>query len=79
MFKIETIVNTTNIGETSNEYLVDDSESENNTSEASLIVSIQTGGVQSYIWLVITVITIIGTGIICAIKIVNKETIKDKQ
>ena len=77
--KIETIVNTTNIGETSNEYLVDDSESENNTSEASLIVSIQTGGVQSYIWLVITVITIIGTGIICAIKIVNKETIKDKQ
>ena len=77
--KIETIVNTTNIGETSNEYLVDDSENENNTSEASLIVSIQTGGVQSYIWLVITVITIIGTGIICAIKIVNKETIKDKQ
>ena len=77
--KIETIINTTNIGETSNEYLVDDSENENNTSEASLIVSIQTGGVQSYIWLVITVITIIGTGIICAIKIVNKETIKDKQ
>ena len=77
--KIETIVNTTNIGETSNEYLVDDSENENNTSEASLIVSIQTGGVQSYIWLVITVIAIIGTGIICAIKIVNKETIKDKQ
>ena len=77
--KIETIVNTTNIGETSNEYLVDDSESENNTSEASLIVSIQTGGVQSYIWLVITVIAIIGTGTVCAIKIVNKETIKDKQ
>ena len=77
--KIETIVNTTNIGETSNEYLVDDSENENNTSEASLIVSIQTGGVQSYIWLVITVIAIIGTGTVCAIKIVNKETIKDKQ
>ena len=71
--KVGTILNKANIEEVYNEYLINDTNKENDSSEASLIVSIKTGQAESYMWLVIVVIAIIGIGIFGVIKITNKD------
>ena len=71
--KVGTILNKANIEEVYNEYLINDTNKENDSSEASLIVSIKTGQAESYMWLVIVVIAIIGIGTFGVIKITNKD------
>lgn len=74
--KVESTINTSEIGETFNEYLIEDKEEENDISDATIIVSIKTGGIVSYMWLILVVITIIGSGLFGTIKIMNKEVKK---
>ncbi len=72
--KVTSPVNTANIEETFNEYLIQDKEANNNMAEATIIISLTTGKTQNYIWLILIVITIIGIGTIGVTKIVkNKE------
>ena len=74
--KIVSPVNIANIEETFNEYLIADKDSNNNSSEATIIISLTTGQTQTYIWLILTVIAIIGVGAFGAKKIISKDIIK---
>lgn len=74
--KIVSPVNIANIEETFNEYLIADKNSNNNSSEATIIISLTTGQTQTYIWLILTIIAIIGVGAFGAKKIINKDIIK---
>lgn len=71
--KIATTVNTSKIEETYNESLIPDKKEENNSSEATIIISLTTGQAPSYIWLVLIVITIIGIGIFGVKKIAKEK------
>ena len=68
--------NIANIEETFNEYLIADKNSNNNSSEATIIISLTTGQTQTYIWLILTVIAIIGVGAFGTKKIISKDIIK---
>ena len=74
--KIVSPVNIANIEETFNEYLIADKNSNNNSSEATIIISLTTGQTQTYIWLILTVIAIIGVGAFGTKKIISKDIIK---
>lgn len=60
--KAETIINKAEIVETFNEQLLQENETNNNTSTAEILVSIKTGQTKTYIMLTITVLTIISVG-----------------
>lgn len=75
--KVISPVNTVRLEETFNEYLIEDKKTENNMSEATIIISLTTGETDSYIWLVLVVIAIITTGIFGVIRVTNKDVIKD--
>ncbi len=66
-------INTVTIEETFNEYLIEDKRQDNNSSEATIIISLTTGKKESYIWLVLLVVAIIATGTFGVIKITNKD------
>lgn len=70
--KVTTVTNSVKLEETFNEYLIEDKNKNNNTSEATLIVSLTTGQRSQYMWLIITVIAILGIGIFGVIRITNK-------
>ena len=74
--KVISPVNTANIEETFNEYLIYDKETENNIAEATIIISLTTGKAQNYIWLILIVIAIIGMGTIGVTKIVKHKEIQ---
>lgn len=74
--KVTSPVNTANIEETFNEYLIYDKETENNIAEATIIISLTTGKSQNYIWLILIVIAIIGMGTIGVTKIVKHKEIQ---
>ena len=74
--KVISPVNTVKLEETFNEYLIEDKKEENNSSEATIIISLTTGKTESYIWLALVVIAIIGTGAFSVIKVVNKDSNK---
>jgi len=74
--KVIAPVNTVEIKEEFNDYLVKDISTENNESEATIIISLTTGKTPTYIWLVIIVIAIIGSGTFGVIKITNKDSKK---
>lgn len=71
--KVISPINTAEIEETFNEYLIADKEDENNISDATVIIAIKTGGTATYMWLVLLVVTIIGSGLYGTIKILNKD------
>lgn len=75
--KITSPVNTVEIVETFNEYLIEDKEKENNKAEATIIISLTTGKTVTYIWLMLLVIAIIGTGTFGVIKLVNNKQGKE--
>ena len=79
--KVISPINTVTLEETFNEYLIEDKKQENNSAEATIIISLTTGKVESYIWLILLVIAIIGTGAFSVIKITNKDysKITDKE
>ena len=69
-------VNTVTLEETFNEYLIEDKKQNNNSAEATIIISLTTGKTESYIWLVLLVVAIIATGTFGVIKITNKNSLK---
>lgn len=71
--KVVSPVNIANIQETYNEYFIQDKDPSNDTSDATVIISIRTGDTQTYIWLIIVVILIISVGTFGLIKITNKK------
>jgi len=71
--KVISPVNNVKLAETYNEYLIEDSNKENDSSEATIIISIKTGKVETYVWLALVVIAIISTGIFGVIKIAKEE------
>ena len=71
--KIVSPVNTVQIEQTFNEYLIEDKNQDNNSSEATIIISLTTGKAQSYIGLGLIIITIIGAGIYGTKKVTNKS------
>lgn len=75
--KILAPVNKVIIQEAFNNHLVKDISTENDEAEATIIISLTTGKTQSYMWLVITVIAIIGLGAFGVIKITNKDSNKN--
>jgi len=71
--KVISPVNTANIEETFNEYLIEDKNKENNTAEATIIISLSTGSAPTYIMLILTIIGIISLGAFGTIKIIKKD------
>jgi len=74
--KIVSPVNTVKIEETFNEYLIEDKKQDNNSAEATIIISLTTGAAKSYIWLTLIVITIIGAGIF-GVQVLTKKSINN--
>ncbi len=74
--KVTSPKNTVTLQETFNEYLIEDKKQDNNSSEATIIISLTTGKTESYVWLVLLVIAIIGMGTFGVIKITNKNSLK---
>lgn len=70
--KIVSPVNTATIEETFNEYLIEDKNEENNTSEATIIISLTTGKASDYLWIAFIAIVIIAMGVIGVMRI-NKN------
>lgn len=75
--KIVSPLNTVKIEKTFNEYLIEEVKKENNVSEATIIISLTTGGT-TYIWLAIIFISIILLGAFSVVKITNKSFVKIK-
>lgn len=72
--KVLSPVNNAFLEETYNEYLLEDKDKDNNSSEATIIISLTTGHAETYIWLMVIVTAIIGFGTIGVIKINNKSS-----
>ena len=67
--KAHTLVNNAKIGEMFNSKLIQEKDTKNNESQASLLITVNTGNDKIYLALVIAVITIIGAGIM----VINKR------
>lgn len=72
--KVLSPINRVSLEETFNEYLIEDKNKDNNSSEATIIISLTTGHEETYIWLLIVVIAIIGLGTVVVIKINNRSS-----
>jgi len=70
---IQSPVNIVEIEETFNDYLIKDNKTENDKSEATIIISLTTGNVQKYLWLAVLVIAIITVGLFGTRKIVKTD------
>lgn len=78
--KIMAPVNTVKLESTFNEYLIEDKDANNNSAEATIIISLTTGKTETYMWLAIVVIAIIGLGTLGVIKVTksNKTSMKER-
>lgn len=76
--KVVTPINVVNIDETFNDYLIADKNENNNSAEATIIISLTTGKINTYLWVGIVVIAIIGLGTLGIVQLNRKNMRNNK-